>query len=77
MIPDKIYIGVGTLSSIQPAEEYPFPGWQEKPYSQVRSVAYIRKEALIEWANEQIKVAKVNNLAYSPFEKLVDKLNSM
>ena len=55
MIPDKIYIGVGTLSSIQPAEEYPFPGWQEKPYSQVRSFAYISKDALLEWANAELE----------------------
>lgn len=40
-------------------------------------ITYIRKDALLEWANEQIKVAKANNLAYSPFEKLIDKLNSM
>lgn len=48
MIPDKIYVGVGTLSSIQPAEEYAFPGWQEKPYSQIRNEEYISKDALIE-----------------------------
>jgi hypothetical protein len=46
MIPDKIYVGVGTLSSIQPAEEYAFPGWQEKPYSQIRNEEYIRKEVV-------------------------------
>lgn len=48
-----------------------------KHESIVANIEYIRKDALLEWANEQIKVAKVNNLAYSPFEKLIDKLNSM
>lgn len=76
MIPDKIYVGVGTLSSIQPAEEYAFPGWQEKPYSQIRNEEYLRKDALIEWAEDfkartgwyEIEVA---------MDDLIDKLNSM
>ena len=53
MIPDKIYVGVGTLSSIQPAEEYAFPGWQEKPYSQIRNEEYIRKDALINFLEKE------------------------
>lgn len=48
MIPDKIYVGVGTLSSIQPAKEYAFPGWQEKAYSQIRNEQYIRKDKVLE-----------------------------
>ena len=76
MIPDKIYVGVGTLSSIQPAEEYAFPGWQEKVYSQIRSEEYIRKEALLEWA-EDIKARTGWYEIEVAMDDLIDKLNSM
>lgn len=86
MIPDKIYVSVGTLSSIQPAEEYAFPGWQEKPYSQIRNEEYIRKDVLLEWANRRLKefrhIAEISNDVAADgevdaFEELIDKLNSM
>ena len=93
MIPDKIYVGVGTLSSIQPAEEYAFPGWQEKPYSQIRNEEYIRKDALMEWVKSEMKrlwellpdadnpnptQMEIRYLGqYMQMEALEDKLNSM
>lgn len=85
MIPDKIYVGAGTLSSIQPAEEYAFPGWQEKPYSQIRNEEYIRKDALIEWVKEHKCVIETHGDErdaylrgeYSILNSLIDKLNSM
>ena len=77
MIPDKIYISVGTLSSNQPSEEYPFPGWQEKPYSQVRSAEYIRKDALLEWAKETYLCENASAIRKVCFKQLVEKLNSM
>ncbi len=86
MIPDKIFVGVGTLSSIQPAEEYAFPGWQEKPYSQIRNEEFIRKDALLEWVNKRLEefrhIAEISNDVAADgevdaFEELIDKLNSM
>ena len=68
--PDKIYVGLTNSEFggvVYDTVSATFPNAKE----------YIRKEALLEWANEQIKVAKANNLAYSPFEKLIDKLNEM
>lgn len=63
---DKIYV----------CAAHPTPFWfSDKQIPNM--IEYIRKDALLEWANEQIEVAKANNLAYSPFEKLIDKLNSM
>ena len=81
MIPDKIYVGVGTLSSIQPAEEYAFPGWQEKPYSQIRSEEFIRKDALLEWANSWLAFKRSGVVLDDGFsyamEELIKKLNEM
>lgn len=93
MIPDKIYVGVGTLSSIQPAEEYAFPGWQEKPYFQIRNEEFIRKDTLIEWLRKEYKTASwydekmrhvtgcVGDTSSSgkaqAYKSVIDKLNSM
>ncbi len=93
MIPDKIYVGVGTLSSIQPAEEYAFPGWQEKPYSQIRNEEYISKDALIEWLRKEYETISwydekmrhvtgcVGDTSSSgkaqAYQAVIDKLNSM
>ena len=46
MIPDKIYVKVGTLSSNGSAEEYVLPEWYEMPH--IRSIEYISKDALLE-----------------------------
>lgn len=79
MIPDKIYVGVGTLSSIQPAEEYAFPGWQEKPYSQIRNEEYIRKDALIDWTNKMLQdtAERLDFRSNQAFAELYSKLISM
>lgn len=53
MIPDKIYIDVGTISSNVPGECYALPGWHEKPSPKMASEEYIRKDALLEWINEK------------------------
>ena len=66
--PDKIFASFMNNGSV-------IAGFSLNPFA--LSSEYIHKDALLEWANEQIKVAKVNNLAYSPFEKLIDRLNSM
>lgn len=75
MIPDKIYLNIPIQYTN--SSEMGIATWDTREWPDCTNIEYIRKEALIEWANEQIKVAKVNNLAYSPFEKLVDKLNEM
>ncbi len=86
MIPDKIYVGIGTLSSIQPAEEYAFPGWQEKPYSEIRNEEYIRKDALLEWAKEQFEYYKQIDDDFDgdvfignrhAFAEMISKINSL
>lgn len=85
MIPDKIYVSVGTLSSIQPVEEYAFPGWQEKPYSQIRNEEYICKKTLMAWANRYIiAINKEPNAdgyagraAKAVLTDLIEKLNSI
>ena len=70
--PDKIYVGVGTLSSIQPAEEYAFPGWQEKPYSQIKNEEFIRKDALIE-----ILQGYSHPLTKLVMQEIIEKINSL
>lgn len=79
MIPDKIYVGVGTLSSIQPAEEYAFPGWQEKPYSQIRNEQYIRKDALLEFVNKKLQESadRLDFHANRAYAEVFNKLNEM
>ena len=84
MIPDKIYVSVGTLSSIHPAEEYAFPGWQEKPYSQIRSEQYISKRTILEWLKEEIRIMResdespaITNAKLDITEHLLDKLELM
>ena len=77
MIPDKIYISVGTLSSNQPSEEYPFPGWQEKPYSQVRSAEYIRKDALLEWLMECKENPVITDLQRENIQEMIEKIESL
>lgn len=46
MIPDKIYVRVGTLSSNGSTEKYVLPEWHEMPH--IRSIEYISKDALLE-----------------------------
>jgi hypothetical protein len=68
--PDKIYIQTNAGEAFSSK-------WTTIPFRDFENTEYIRKEVLIEWANEQIKVATANNLAYSPFKKLIEKLNSL
>ena len=69
MIPDKIYLN-------SPDGDYDVAEWNPIPYAKI-TTEYIRKDALLEWAKHQIEIAKVNNYAYTPYEKLIDKLNSL
>ena len=68
--PDKIFIQTNAGEAFSSK-------WTTIPFRDFENTEYIRRDALLEWANEQIKVAKANNLAYSPFEKLIDKINEL
>ena len=79
MIPDKIYISIGAISSNIPDEQYALPGWHEKSNPKTANEIYIRKDALLEWANERLNE---NDGRYSTFydyalNLLIDKLNSL
>ena len=50
MIPDKIYVRVGTLSSNGSAEDYILPEWYEMPH--IGSIDYIRKDAIINYVGK-------------------------
>lgn len=81
MIPDKIYV-----------REYPdgvARFWEEKKKDDVVATIpheYIRKEALMEWANKRLEefrhIAEISNDVAADgevdaFEELIDKLNEM
>lgn len=80
MIPDKIYF---------PADGLPaYIDWDGSPIrtKQVEDsdVCYIRKDALLEWANKQKEEAEfrynqadMNFVREVAFDDLIDKLNSM
>lgn len=86
MIPDKIYIGRVTLSSNEPGEQHLLPGWHKRPNPKITNTEYIRKDALMEWANKRLEefrhIAEISNDVAADgevdaFEELIDKLNEM
>jgi len=55
MIPDKIYLGIGPLENGHGRVIY--SEWVEEPYPGAeRNVEFIRKNALLEWAKEQMRI---------------------
>lgn len=66
-LPDKIYLGVGPMSGDEPNKRYIYAEWNEEPRSLVQNIAYIRKDALLEWAKGELSHADANIEAY-PYE---------
>ena len=53
MIPDKIFLGIGPMSGDEPDKRYLYAEWYEEPKPLVKNIAYLRKDALLEWAKER------------------------
>lgn len=79
-IPDKIYVAESLIKTPYGNE------WSPTPYISRESTEYIRKEALLEWANKRLEefrhIAEISNDVAADgevdaFEELIDKLNSM
>ena len=79
MIPDKIYLSTATVSSNIPGERYALPGWREKLNPKTKNETYIRKNALIKWANNELKnnVGQYNRDYDLALNSLINKLNSL
>lgn len=80
MIPDKLYIGTVTLSSNAPSEEHLLPDWHLRPNPKIANVEYIRKDAIIEWLENKIKIPDVsfiNGLTYLAYKDVIEHLNEM
>ena len=77
MIPDKIYLSTGTVSSNIPEERYALPGWHEKPNPKTANETYIRKDALLEWAKNELEnsVYQYSRDYGLALNSLIDKLN--
>ena len=84
--PDKIYI------PMTPDCDVAVNDWSGVPLSQydgkpvTENICYIRKDALLEWANKRLEefrhIAEISNDVAADgevdaFEELIDKLNSM
>jgi hypothetical protein len=79
--PEKLYIGRRNYGPL-------IGGWESQPFSskEIESIEYIRKDALLEWANKRLEefrhIAEISNDVAADgevdaFEELIDKLNSM
>ena len=80
MIPDKIYISTVTLSSNEPGEQHLLPDWHLRPSPKIANIEYIRKDVLLEWLGNKIKIPDVsfiNGLTYLAYKDVIDKLNSL
>ncbi|MBR4758481.1 MAG: hypothetical protein IK084_06730 [Bacteroidaceae bacterium] len=71
MIPDKIYCGNNGHGNLSYSTEKVYPSMEE----------YIRKDALLEWANEALAHLSDGSLTgfYESlvYQDIIDKLNSM
>ena len=82
MIPDKIYLGVGPLSGNEPGKKYIYAEWMPEPYPSAQNIEYIRKDALLEWAEKEKFFAGQIPTEYmkgqhAAFKRLIDKLNTI
>ena len=73
--PDKLYLGRRSYGPL-------IGGWQTNPFEskEIESIAYIRKDALLEWAEEKIAKGTIDewDKGYVQCLKdLIDKLNSL
>lgn len=83
--PDKLYIGRRNYGPL-------IGGWESQPFSskEIESIEYIRKDALLEWAKENLQEAcdeesipfeyyenGIITGKISAFEQVIIKLNSM
>jgi hypothetical protein len=69
--PDKLYIGRRNYGPL-------IGGWESQPFTskEIESIEYIRKDALIEWA-EDIKAKTAWYEIQVAMDDVIDKLNSM
>ena len=86
MVPDKIYLGIGPMSGDEPNKRYLYAEWYEEQKPLVQNIAYIRKDALLEWAKEKQRRMKIeaggcyNTLAAGKFiayKEIFDKIESL
>lgn len=81
--PDKIYLGIGPMSSDEPNKKYLYAEWYEEQKTLVESSAYIRKDALLEWAENkkkellEMEITDVSAGMNGAFDLLINKLKSM
>lgn len=73
--PDKLYIGRRNYGPL-------IGGWESQPFTskEIESIEYIRKDALIEWLENKIKVPDVsfiNGLTYLAYKDVIEHLNEM
>lgn len=66
--PDKLYLGRMSYGPL-------IGGWQTNPFEskEIESIAYIRKDALLEWAKEMNECGAT----ILALDTLIDKLNSL
>lgn len=69
MIPDKIYIH----KKDNPIEIT----WSEIEEKDCQNVEYIRKDALLEWIQTELKLCESAVAMTRAYHKLIDKLNSL
>lgn len=69
--PDKVYIGRRNYGPL-------IGGWKSQPFTskEIESIEYIRKDALMEWA-EDVKAKTGWYEIEVAMDDLIDKLNSM
>lgn len=72
-VPEKIYITTHNGETISSK-------WTTIPFRDFENTAYIRKDALIEWLENKIKVPDVsfiNGLTYLAYQDVIEHLNEM
>lgn len=75
--PDKIYLNV-TKEYSETDDALEVATWDTKEYENCVNVSYIRKEAIINWLNEQL-VAAADRFDFRAiaFKQTIDKVNSL
>ena len=73
--PVKLYIGRRNYGPL-------IGGWESQPFTskEIESIEYIRKDALLEWLENKIKIPDVsfiNGLTYLAYKDVIEHLNEM
>ena len=73
--PDILYLGRRSYGPL-------IGGWETHPFAskEIESIAYIRKDALMEWLENKIKIPDVsfiNGLTYLAYKDVIEHLNEM